>query len=40
MQASREVSTQVQALPLPAQIALAAAPVLLAVLLVVWKVRA
>ena len=40
VQASREVSTQVQALPRPAQIALAAAPVLLAVLLVVRKVRA
>jgi hypothetical protein len=40
VQASREVSTQVRALPRPAQIALAAAPVLLAVLLVVRKARA
>jgi hypothetical protein len=39
VQGSHEVSQRVQALPRPAQIALAAAPVLLVVLLVVRKVR-
>ena len=39
VQGSREVSQRVQALPRPAQIALAAAPVLLTVLLIVRKAR-